>query len=92
MWVWLLSFAAAHSMHRLCRLKHHYCDWCMCGMSKVRHIDSPRDTGKDASIKAYTNEILSTIREIVKINAMFREHVQYFVQTADLQDSWKLVG
>ncbi len=61
------------------------------GLRQVKHIDAPRDTGKDATTKAYTNEILSTIREIVKINAMFREHVQYFVQTADLQDSWKLV-
>jgi hypothetical protein len=62
---------------------------------QVRHIDAPpRESGKDPkepTIKAYTNEILSTIREIVKINAMFREHVQYFVTTTDLQDSWKLV-
>jgi hypothetical protein len=60
-------------------------------MFQVQHIDAVRDTGSNATVKAYTNEILSTIREIVKLNPMFREHVQYFVQTVDLQDSWKLV-
>lgn len=58
---------------------------------QVDHIDTPRDQGSNPTVKAYANEILACIREIVKLNPMFREHVQYFVQTADLNDPWRLV-
>ena len=58
---------------------------------QVEHIDTPREAGNNPTVKAYANEILACIREIVKLNPMFREHVQYFVQTADLNDPWRLV-
>jgi ATP-dependent Lon protease len=60
-------------------------------MVQVEHIDTPKDPGNNPHVKAYANEILACIREIVKLNPMFREHVQYFVQTADLNDPWRLV-
>ena len=58
---------------------------------QVDHIDTPRDTGNNRTVKAYANEILGLIREIVTLNPIFREHVTYFVQTADLNDPWRLV-
>ena len=40
---------------------------------KVAHIENPRDTnGSSSTIKAYTNEILATIRDIIKISPMVR--------------------
>ena len=58
----------------------------------MRHLENPRDDGKDPVIKAYTNEILSTIREMLSLNPMFKEHVQWFLQASTLHRSRGLAG
>ena len=57
----------------------------------VLHHDPPPIGDHSDIVKAYSNEILTTLREVIKINPMFKEHVQYFTQRLDVQDVHKLV-
>lgn len=41
-------------------------------------------------IRAYSNEIVATLREIVKLNPLFKEHMQYFSQRIDIHNPFKL--
>ena len=57
----------------------------------------PTKTGrrkKDASpgdlVKALSNEIVAAIRELVQLNPLYREHMQYFTQRVDIADPFKL--
>lgn len=58
---------------------------------RVSHHDQPPIGRHSDIVKAYSNEILTTLREVIKINPMFKEHVQYFTQRLDVQDVYKLV-
>ena len=58
----------------------------------------PTKTGrrkKDASrgdlVRALSNEIVAAIRELVQLNPLYREHMQYFTQRVDIADPFKLV-
>mmetsp|Transcript_12640 Transcript_12640/g.18127 ORF Transcript_12640/g.18127 Transcript_12640/m.18127 type:complete len:691 (+) Transcript_12640:40-2112(+) len=53
-------------------------------MTKKEHEALP-EKEKDA-IKAYTMEIMTTIREILSRNSVFKEQLQYFLQNADLSN------
>lgn len=45
---------------------------------------------KNKLIRAYSNEIVATLREIVKLNPLFKEHMQYFSQRIDIHNPYKL--
>lgn len=45
---------------------------------------------KNQLIRAYSNEIVATLREIVKLNPLFKEHMQYFAQRIDVHNPFKL--
>lgn len=47
-------------------------------------------TGADDTIRALSNELLSTIREVAQLNPLFRENVQYFSQRLDANDPYRL--
>jgi Lon-like ATP-dependent protease len=47
-------------------------------------------TGADDTIRALSNEILSTIREVSQLNLLFRENVQYFSSRLDANDPYRL--
>lgn len=47
-------------------------------------------TGADDTIRALSNEILSTIREVAQLNPLFRENVQYFSMRLDANDPYRL--
>jgi Lon-like ATP-dependent protease len=41
-------------------------------------------------IKAYCQEIVATIRDVVRLNPLLREHMAFFSQRIDIQDPYKL--
>ena len=41
-------------------------------------------------IQAYSNEIVAVIRDLVKLNPLFREHAQYFMSRVQLDNPYKL--
>jgi Lon-like ATP-dependent protease len=47
-------------------------------------------TGEDDTIRALSNEILSTIREVAQINPLFRENVQFVSMRLDVNDPYRL--
>ena len=47
-------------------------------------------TGADDTIRALSNEILSTMREVATLNPLFRENVQFFSQRLDANDPYRL--
>ena len=56
----------------------------------VKHWDRLKYTEGDDTIRALTNEILSTIREVAQINPLFRESVQFFPMRVDANDPYRL--
>jgi len=56
----------------------------------VNHWDRMTYTENEDTIKALTNEILSTIREVAQINPLFRESVQFFPMRVDANDPYRL--
>jgi len=61
----------------------------------VSHWDRLRyttgvDSKIDDTIRALSNEILSTIREVAQINGLFREHMSFFPSRIDSNDPYKL--
>jgi len=52
-------------------------------------VDEPFDKNNDA-IKAYCNEMINVLRDVVKMNPLFKEHMQYFSQRIDVNDPHKL--
>jgi len=47
-------------------------------------------TGGNDTIRALSNEILSTIREVAQLNPLFRENVQFFTMHLDANDPYRL--
>lgn len=56
----------------------------------VKHWDRMHYTKSDDTIRALTNEILSTIREVAQINPLFRESIQFFPMRVDANDPFRL--
>lgn len=48
------------------------------------------DSASDDTIRALSNEIMSTIRDVAQHNALFREHVTYFPARIDANDPYRL--
>jgi len=58
----------------------------------VNHLDNqPYDTESNL-IKAYSNEVVTTIRDLVKINPLFKEHFNFYTQKIDVIDPFKVSG
>ena len=47
-------------------------------------------TGSNDTIRALSNEVLSTIREVAQLNPLFRENVQFFSMRLDANDPYRL--
>jgi Lon-like ATP-dependent protease len=58
----------------------------------VKHWPRMEDTNKflDDSIRALSNEIISTIREVAQINALFRRNLKLFPIKLDANDPYRL--
>lgn len=56
----------------------------------VKHWDRLNYTGSDDMIRALSNEILSTIREVAQLNSLFRESLQFFPVKIDVNDPFRL--
>ncbi|KAL3662049.1 hypothetical protein V7S43_012856 [Phytophthora oleae] len=56
----------------------------------ISNLDNPPFDPKSKLIRAYSNEIVATLREIVKMNPLFKEHMQYFSQRIDIHNPYKL--
>lgn len=48
------------------------------------------DSKVDDTIRALTNEVLTTIREVASLNPLFREHMQFFPNRIDPSDPFRL--
>lgn len=57
---------------------------------KINPLENPDYDPKNKLIRAYSNEIVATLREIVKLNPLFKEHMQYFSQRIDIHNPYKL--
>jgi len=49
-----------------------------------------RDASRGDLVRALSNEIVAAIRELVQLNPLYREHMQYFTQRVDIADPFKL--
>ncbi|KAF1332915.1 Atp-dependent protease la, partial [Globisporangium splendens] len=56
----------------------------------ITPLENPEYDPKNQLIRAYSNEIVATLREIVKMNPLFKEHMQYFSQRIDIHNPYKL--
>jgi Lon-like ATP-dependent protease len=56
----------------------------------VTHWPRADYTGTNDSIRALSNEILSTIREVAQLSALFRESLQFFPMRVDANDPFRL--
>ncbi|OQR93321.1 lon protease [Achlya hypogyna] len=56
----------------------------------ISPLQNPSYDKKNKMIKAYSNEIVATLREIVKLNPLFKEHIQYFSQRIDINNPFLL--
>ncbi|RLN87122.1 hypothetical protein BBJ28_00016832 [Nothophytophthora sp. Chile5] len=56
----------------------------------ISNLENPPFDRKNKLIRAYTNEIVATLREIVKLNPLFKDHMQYFSQRIDINNPYKL--
>ena len=48
------------------------------------------DTQIDDKIRALTNEVLSSIREVAQLNPLFRDHLRFFPNRVDTSDPFRL--
>mmetsp|Transcript_25340 Transcript_25340/g.55347 ORF Transcript_25340/g.55347 Transcript_25340/m.55347 type:complete len:1046 (+) Transcript_25340:140-3277(+) len=48
------------------------------------------DTQIDDTIRALTNEVLSSIREVAQLNPLFRDHLRFFPNRVDTSDPYRL--
>lgn len=56
----------------------------------VSHWDRLETTGNTDTIRALSNEILSTIREVAQMNELFRESITWFPARVDANDPFRL--
>jgi len=57
---------------------------------KVEHLTDPPANLNSDIIKAYSNELVSTLREVVSMNPLLREYLQGFTHRFDMSDPYKL--
>jgi ATP-dependent Lon protease len=59
-------------------------------IAKVTHLKSPSFTIKSPAIKAYSNEVMGAVRELLKINPVAQEHLHEWASRMDFSDPFKL--
>ena len=58
---------------------------------RVEHLKDPKTVEDDDVIKATANEVIATIKDLLKVNPLAKETLQYFAQRfSDFQDPAKL--
>jgi Lon-like ATP-dependent protease len=58
---------------------------------KVEHIHQPPlDDANTDEVKATCNEILATLREIIRVNPLFQQHIAYFTRKIDVTNPYAL--
>ncbi len=57
---------------------------------QVSHLEGKTFDPESTLIKAYANEVVATIRDLVKVNPLFKEHFNFYTQKVDVQDPFKL--
>ena len=57
---------------------------------KVHHMERPKGESSTDMVRALSNEILQTIRNLVRINPLMKEQMQYFMQRLEVHDVYKL--
>lgn len=56
----------------------------------VSHWNRAMYAGMDDTVRALSNEIINTIREIAQVNQLFRENLQFFPMRVDANDPLRL--
>ncbi|CAK4659437.1 unnamed protein product [Aphanomyces euteiches] len=56
----------------------------------ISPLENPTFDKQNQMIKAYSNEIVAALREIVKMNPLFKEHMQYYSQRIDIHNPYIL--
>jgi hypothetical protein len=56
----------------------------------VSHWKRQDSSGSDDTIRALSNEIITTIREVAQTNQLFRENLQFFPMRVDANDPFRL--
>lgn len=56
----------------------------------VSHWKRQEFSGSDDTIRALSNEIITTIREVAQTNQLFRENLQFFPMRVDANDPFRL--
>lgn len=58
---------------------------------KVNHlVQRPLETVNSDQVKALSNEILATLRDIIRLNPLFQQHVSYFARRVDVTNPFAL--
>jgi len=59
-------------------------------IAKVTHLKKQAFDAKSPSIKAYSNEVIAAVRELLKINPVAQEHIHEWASRMDFSDPFKL--
>lgn len=58
---------------------------------RVNHLSqAPLEDANSDDVKATSNEILATLRDIIKTNPLFQQHVSYFARRIDVSNPYSL--
>jgi hypothetical protein len=57
---------------------------------QVSHLDGLPYDPESMLIKALSNEVVSTIRELIKVNPLFKEHFNFYTQKIDVADPFRV--
>jgi Lon-like ATP-dependent protease len=58
---------------------------------RVEHVSQPPlDDANTDEVKATCNEILATLREIIRVNPLFQQHIAYFARKIDVTNPYAL--
>lgn len=64
--------------------------WVGCG--QVSHLEGLPYDADSMLIKALSNEVVATIRELIKVNPLFKEHFNFYTQKIDVVDPFRVGG
>lgn len=59
-------------------------------IAKVHHLERLQGEANTDMVRALSNEILQSIRTLVRINPLMKEQMQYFMQRLEVHDAYKL--
>nr|CCA20675.1 unnamed protein product putative [Albugo laibachii Nc14] len=56
----------------------------------IGRLEAQEYDAESKLVRAYSNEIVATLREIVKLNPLFKDHMQFFSRRIDIHNPFKL--